>query len=50
MSVTVEQVQLSDANHVVAICRGHDTRQAIGVLELPLPSPPPADATAGQTS
>ena len=42
--VTVEDVQLTDANHVVAICRGSDTRQAIGVLELPLPSPPPAGA------
>ena len=42
--VTVEHVRLTDANHVVAICRGNDTRQAIGVLELPLPSPPPTGA------
>lgn len=42
--VTVEHVQLTDTNCVVAICRGNDRRQAIGVLELPLPSPPPAGA------
>lgn len=42
--VTVEQVRLSDANHVIAICRGNDARQEIGVLQLPLPSPPPTGA------
>lgn len=39
--VTVERVRLTDAHHVVAICRGNGVRQPIGLLELPLPSGPP---------
>ncbi|MGH3499479.1 MAG: hypothetical protein ACRDQA_01050 [Nocardioidaceae bacterium] len=42
--VTVEHVEWTDANHLVAACRGNGVRQAIGLLELPLPSPPPEGA------
>ena len=41
VDVTVERVDLTEADEVVAICvRGH-TRQAIPILELPLPCPSP---------
>lgn len=40
--VHVERVDLNDAEEIVAIChRGRD-RQMLPVLDLPLPSPPPA--------
>jgi hypothetical protein len=41
VQVTVERIDLTDAEEIVAICvRGH-TRQAISIFELPLPVPPP---------
>jgi hypothetical protein len=42
--VTVEQVELTDAGHIVAVCRRDGVRQPIGILELPLPTPPPEGA------
>ena len=39
--VTVERLDLTAADEVIAICRRGRTRQRIGILELPLPSPPP---------
>lgn len=44
MTVTVEQVNLGTADDIVAICRRGKTRQAIPILDLPLPRPPPAGA------
>ena len=42
--VTVKRVDLNQRDEIVAICvRGRD-RQAIPILDLPLPSPPPAGA------
>jgi hypothetical protein len=42
VTVSVKRVDITEANEVVAVCyRGHD-RQAIPILELPLPTPPPA--------
>ena len=42
--VTVERVDLNHRDQIVAICaRGRD-RQAIPILDLPLPSPLPAGA------
>lgn len=38
--VTVESVDLTDAGQIVAICRRHQVRQAIPILDLPLPMPP----------
>jgi hypothetical protein len=44
MKVTVEQVKLGAADDIVAICRSGRQRQAIPILDLPLPRPPPAGA------
>jgi len=42
--VTVERIRQGPGGHIVAICtRGRD-RQAIPIVDLPLPSPPPAGA------
>ncbi|MGH9382852.1 MAG: calcium-binding protein [Vicinamibacterales bacterium] len=40
--VRVERVDLNDADEIVAICRRGRERQLIPILNLPLPSPPPA--------
>ena len=43
-SVTVERIRQGPGDHIVAICsRGRD-RQAVPIVDLPLPSPPPAGA------
>jgi hypothetical protein len=42
--VTVERLDLTEADEVVAICRRGRARQRIGILDLPLPSPPPRGA------
>ena len=44
VKVVVEQIDLSDAEEILAICRRGRDRQAIPVLDLPLPSPRPAGA------
>lgn len=42
--VTVERVDLNRSEQIVAVCaRGRD-RQALPILDLPLPAPPPAGA------
>ena len=42
--VTVASIDLRDSNQIVAVCtRGRD-RQAIALIDLPLPSPLPAGA------
>lgn len=41
VEVTVERVDLTDAEEIVAICARGRRRQAIPILELPLPTPPP---------
>jgi hypothetical protein len=40
--IRVERVDLNDADEIVAICRRGPQRQKILILDLPLPSPPPA--------
>ena len=42
--VTVERVDLTEADEVVAICRRGRNRQPIAILDLPLPSPRPDGA------
>ncbi len=42
--VTVERIDLTEADEVVAICRRGRTKQRIAVLDVPLPSPPPHGA------
>ena len=42
VAVIVERVDLTPAEEIVAICRRGRERQAIPILDLPLPSPRPA--------
>lgn len=44
VEVSVERVDLNAADAIVAICRRGRTRQAIPILELPLPRPAPRGA------
>lgn len=44
VSVTVERVDMTRDEQIVAICRHGRSRQRIPVLELPLPGPRPAGA------
>ena len=44
VEVTVERIDLTSADQIVAICTRGRARQAIPILELPLPSQPPAGA------
>jgi len=42
VDVVVEKVDMTRGGQIVAICRRDQTRQRIGVLDLPLPTPAPA--------
>ncbi len=42
--VTVERVDLNASGQIVAICRRGRNRQALPILDLPLPPPPPKGA------
>ena len=42
--VLVERIDLNEAEEMVAICRRGRDRQALPILELPLPTPPPSGA------
>jgi len=44
MTVTVAKVDLTVIDEIVAICRHDDHKQAIPILELPLPAPAPDGA------
>ena len=44
IEVTVERIELRDEARIVAICARGRERQAIGLQDLPLPSPPPPGA------
>lgn len=44
VEVTVSGVELVPGSGVVALCRRGEHRQRIGILDLPLPLPPPAGA------
>lgn len=41
MAVTVERIDLRASDEIMAICRRGKIRQAIAIVDLPLPSPPP---------
>jgi hypothetical protein len=41
VAVSVRRIDITEANHIVAICHRGRERQAIPILELPLPDPPP---------
>lgn len=42
--VTVERVDLTQREEIVAVCRRAGVRQTVPILDLPLPSPRPAGA------
>ncbi|MBM3357764.1 MAG: hypothetical protein FJY54_08555 [Betaproteobacteria bacterium] len=44
VEVLVERIDMTAANELVAVCRRGRTRQAIPILELPLPRPAPKGA------
>jgi hypothetical protein len=44
VAVTVERIDMTDDEQIVALCRSGRTRQWIPILELPLPSPRPGGA------
>lgn len=42
--VTVEEIDLTQREEIVAICRRARVRQTVPIIDLPLPSPPPSGA------
>lgn len=42
--VTVERIDLTEADEIVAFCRRGGKRQSIAILDLPMPEPPRAGA------
>jgi len=44
VEVTVERIDMTDADEIVAVCKRGAKRQRIPVLDLPLPSLPPKGA------
>ncbi len=44
VEVTVERIDLTEADEIVAICARGRTRQTVSIVELPLPVPPPRGA------
>jgi hypothetical protein len=44
VEVTVTQIDLRSGSGLVAICSRGEHHQAVGILDLPLPSPPPDGA------
>ena len=44
MTVTVETIDMTDDEEIVAVCVRGKSRQLIRILELPLPEPPPQGA------
>src|SRR5580704_13238418 len=41
VTASVESIDITEDDQLVAVCRKGKTRQRISLLELPLPSPPP---------
>lgn len=44
MEVTVERIEMNDADEIVAVCRLGRKRQRVPVVDLPLPEPRPEGA------
>lgn len=42
--VTVEGIDLTQREEIVAVCRRARVRQTVPIIDLPLPSPPPSGA------
>jgi hypothetical protein len=43
-AASVESIDITDDNQLVAVCRKGKAKQRISLIELPLPSPPPEGA------
>lgn len=43
-TATVERIDMTADEQIIAVCRRGRSRQTIPVLDLPLPTPPPAGA------
>ena len=44
VEVTVERIDMTDDEQIVAVCTRGRSRQRVPILDLPLPDPPPAGA------
>ena len=44
VEVTVERIDLTDAEEIVAVCRRGQAQQVVPILHLPLPDPSPQGA------
>jgi len=44
VTATMESIDITEDDQLVAVCRAGKTRQRISLSELPLPSPPPEGA------
>jgi hypothetical protein len=44
VEVTVERIDLTGADEIVAVCTRGRARQLVSIIELPLPAPPPRGA------
>lgn len=44
VEVTVEQLDMTDDEQIVAVCARGKSRQRVPILDLPLPTPPPEGA------
>jgi hypothetical protein len=44
MEVTVERIEMNDADEIVAVCRLGGKRQRVSLVDLPLPEPRPKGA------
>lgn len=44
VEVTVERLDMTDDEQIVAVCARGRSRQRVPILDLPLPSPPPEGA------
>ena len=41
IKVTVDRIDMTDDEQIVAVCARGKSRQRVPILELPLPDPPP---------
>lgn len=41
---SVVRIDMDQTEHIIAVCRRGKYRQSVPILDLPLPSPPPAGA------
>lgn len=44
VAITVERIDMTQDEQIVAVCARGTARQRVPILDLPLPSPPPAGA------